>query len=566
MGMRSSQNDRIRFFGPVCKGTRETAFSGYNGQNFGDLVCKKLGFKKSDFIGNNKEYNDFLIGKQIRNEKIIANNGTSIPCFPEYFIAGGTCEKKSKSLDDCQFNFYYRDHGTCLERMSDIFIHCQTEVTEPVQGKWSKWTGDSSYCPSSGKSIFYQKLRECVGSKTDMNPMCKGSFLELHKCPNCGIEYDDQDYNYHENYGSSSDSYDYDSFSSSNPSYSSSSSSNSARRKRAIDDTCDCNLNLKWEDPVKKRFNWGEWEVWDKCSKTCERKRTRRCLLDGQIATIDSCNGKKIQIEPCNTHDCPITSTVPPSPVTTPSSSNLGLKKLKDYVTSKQYELRKPKNGKRPSRRALRGFKESKVESLDACKLECDNNDFCKAFSFFPQRTSKNCFMKGKLGKKQYYPADEFIFAVKNPYADKLNFPKSPPTPKTTTKKPSVTVTQSPSNPCCEGEIIDGYISTGCFELRNDKKGGRRLRQVGQSYKVKTLEECKRKCDKKDLCSGFSFFPERVSKNCYLKARMLKDIYLAGSSEKFTFAQKVPLLKSFNMTTNCERPRGEKEIKFRRKQ
>ena len=92
-------------------------------------------------------------------------------------------------------------------------------------------------------------------------------------------------------------------------------------------------------------------------------------------------------------------------------------------------------------------------------------------------------------------------------------------------------------------------------------KVGRRLRQVGQSYIVKTLEECKRKCDKKDLCSGFSFFPERVSKNCYLKARMLKDIYLAGSSEKFTFAQKVPLLNSFNMTTNCERPSGEKEIK-----
>ena len=80
--------------------TRETAFSGNNGHNFADLVCKKLGFKKSDFIGNNKEYNDFLKREQMRNEKIIANNGTSIPCFPEYFIAGGTCEKKSKTLDD----------------------------------------------------------------------------------------------------------------------------------------------------------------------------------------------------------------------------------------------------------------------------------------------------------------------------------------------------------------------------------------------------------------------------------------------------------------------------------
>ena len=97
-----------------------------------------------------------------------------------------------------------------------------------------------------------------------MNPFCKGSFLELHKCPNCGIEYDDQDYNYHENYGSSSDSYDYGS------SYSSSSSSGSSRRKRAIDDTCDCKLNLIWDEPVKKRFNWGEWEDGE-CSKTCDK-------------------------------------------------------------------------------------------------------------------------------------------------------------------------------------------------------------------------------------------------------------------------------------------------------
>ena len=97
--------------------------------------------------------------------------------------------------------------------------------------------------------------------------------------------------------------------------------------------------------------------------------------------------------------------------------------------------------------------------------------------------------------------------------------------------------------------------------MRNDKKVGRRLLKVGQSYVVQTIEECKRKCDKKDLCSGFSFFPERVSKNCYLKARMLKQIYLEGSSEKFTFAQKLPLLNSFNMTANCEIPRGVKETK-----
>ena len=99
--------------------TRETAFSGNNGQNFADLVCQKLGFKKSNFIGNNKEYNDFLRREQMRNEKIIANNGTSIPCFPEYFIAGGTCEKKTKTLDDVS----ERSQGqTKLLKFSTFFV------------------------------------------------------------------------------------------------------------------------------------------------------------------------------------------------------------------------------------------------------------------------------------------------------------------------------------------------------------------------------------------------------------------------------------------------------------
>ena len=98
------------------------------------------------------------------------------------------------------------------------------------------------------------------------------------------------------------------------------------------------------------------------------------------------------------------------------------------------------------------------VGSLDACKIECDKNSLCKAFSFFPQRTSKNCYMKGKLGKRKYHPSDEFLFAEKNSYDGKRRPVLSTPTPKTPTVKPSVTVTQSPSKPCCEGDFLNSHF------------------------------------------------------------------------------------------------------------
>ena len=66
--------------------------------------------------------------------------------------------------------------------------------------------------------------------------------------------------------------------------------------------------------------------------------------------------------------------------------------------------------------------------------------------------------MKGKLGKKLYYPSEEFLFAVKNSYAGKLDPTPSKTTPKPPTVKPSVTVTQSPSKPCCEGDFLNSHF------------------------------------------------------------------------------------------------------------
>ena len=68
--------------------------------------------------------------------------------------------------------------------------------------------------------------------------------------------------------------------------------------------------------------------------------------------------------------------------------------------------------------------------------------------------------MKGKLGKKLYYPSEEFLFAVKSSYAGERGPVPSTPTPKTPTKKPSVSVTQSPSKPCCEGDFLYSHYKS----------------------------------------------------------------------------------------------------------
>ena len=68
--------------------------------------------------------------------------------------------------------------------------------------------------------------------------------------------------------------------------------------------------------------------------------------------------------------------------------------------------------------------------------------------------------MKGKLAKAKYYPSDEFLFAVKNSHAGKLDPFPFKTTPKTPTVKPSVTVTQSPSKPCCEGDFLNSDFNS----------------------------------------------------------------------------------------------------------
>ena len=63
-----------------------------------ELVCKKLGFHKAEFIGLKDDYYKFAKSRGIQINK--ANVEATKDCLPEYKIAGGICTKKASDLND----------------------------------------------------------------------------------------------------------------------------------------------------------------------------------------------------------------------------------------------------------------------------------------------------------------------------------------------------------------------------------------------------------------------------------------------------------------------------------
>jgi len=69
-------------YGTVCSGVRHEKIE--NNKIFGDLICNKLGFVKSLFIGRRPEYTNFMSFPDIPDP--------TQNCQPEYGISGAVCE------------------------------------------------------------------------------------------------------------------------------------------------------------------------------------------------------------------------------------------------------------------------------------------------------------------------------------------------------------------------------------------------------------------------------------------------------------------------------------------
>ena len=58
--------------------------------------------------------------------------------------------------------------------------------------------------------------------------------------------------------------------------------------------------------------NWGTWETWGSCSKTCgtgSRLRTRHCNDPPPLNGGEECEGNSFQRETCNDYSCTTTPT-----------------------------------------------------------------------------------------------------------------------------------------------------------------------------------------------------------------------------------------------------------------
>lgn len=52
--------------------------------------------------------------------------------------------------------------------------------------------------------------------------------------------------------------------------------------------------------------SWGDWTEWTRCSRECgggRQSRMRDCLFEKRAQI--NCSGDRVQIQDCNTHNCP---------------------------------------------------------------------------------------------------------------------------------------------------------------------------------------------------------------------------------------------------------------------
>merc|ERR1712130_591175 len=248
----------INKFGPVCIGTGERKLSGNNGELFGNITCKKMGFDSAAFVGLKDEYDDFMTRNGYKHPGHLSSQCSMV--VPEYMVAGGVCGKEadeSQKLRDCELQHYRIMGGTCIQDKSTLYLHCVRDSSSREQLKhmgieerdeslaqWGQWEVQG-WCDDSS-DFFKVKWRNCVPTEKGkrlakkmvklgkrFKPYCAGTPVEIEPACNCIPGADTSNDNYNAGYEIVDPYEDYDSYG-----YDSSSSYRRRRRATDVPDFC----------------------------------------------------------------------------------------------------------------------------------------------------------------------------------------------------------------------------------------------------------------------------------------------------------------------------------------
>ena len=130
-------------YGPVCQGSGDEAINGVNGDIFGNLVCRDLGFGDAKFIGFHREYVDFMNTNSYSGYNATLFDETEY-CTPDYAISGAKCNPGHKTLAQgvSSFNFTFcrnislRARGAHLSHAHFQPIH-ESNFTSTIGCKWN---------------------------------------------------------------------------------------------------------------------------------------------------------------------------------------------------------------------------------------------------------------------------------------------------------------------------------------------------------------------------------------------------------------------------------------------
>ena len=102
-----------------------------------------------------------------------------------YIVAGGKCSDCSLGAtcnfrDICALRYYRHDGGTCIQGISDIYIHCSFKGS-PILGVLQKSENTIVGCRHGQ---FSQEISECINTNKTNSlgtavPKCEGRWLKV---------------------------------------------------------------------------------------------------------------------------------------------------------------------------------------------------------------------------------------------------------------------------------------------------------------------------------------------------------------------------------------------------